>query len=209
MLARFGAPVALLLLAATAQAKWLRTSASQHIRAPVGQTYRAWRDLARMPEWSPVSRVDVDPKTGDSLWHLGYRGLEVTWEARVVTEEYPTLLCWESTLGVPNRGEVRFASVPALAGGAGPDTSAADEWCTMALTMSYQIPERISRLVESGAVQTFIVRVCLEPTMRQFCDAMEAEAEAARARSAARASGRAPAAVHTPPRACGALNAKD
>jgi uncharacterized membrane protein len=120
-----------------------------------------------MPQWSPVSRVDVDPTTGDSLWHLGYRGIEVTWQARVMTDERPALLRWESLSGVPNRGEVRFS----------PE---GDDGCTMALTMSYQIPRQVSRLVETGAVQTFIVRLCLEPTMRRFCEAMEREAEANR-----------------------------
>ncbi|KAJ1640272.1 hypothetical protein T492DRAFT_931117 [Pavlovales sp. CCMP2436] len=146
-----------------AQARWLQTSASKVIRAPVGQTYAAWRDLKRMPEWSPVSRVDVDPTSGDSQWHLGYHAIEVSWKAQVVTDEYPSLLRWESTLGVPNRGEVRF-------------TADGRDGCTMALTMSYQIPERISRIVESGIVQTFILRTCLRPTMQQFCEAMEREA---------------------------------
>lgn len=151
-----------------ARAKWLQTSASRLIRAPIGQTYVAWRDLERMPEWSPVSKVEVDLASGDSHWHLGYRGIEVTWRAQVVTDEYPTLLRWESRLGVPNRGQVVFEPVP--------DGEGADGGCTMALTMSYQIPSRISRIVESGVVQNFILRFCLEPTMSQFCAAMEAEA---------------------------------
>lgn len=164
--------VACTLSLGVAQAKWLHTSSSRFIRAPIGQTYVAWRDLARMPEWSPVSKVDVDPISGDSHWHLGYRGIEVTWHARVVAEEYPGMLQWESLLGVPNRGKVTFEPVLAEGG----EEGAAADGCTMELTMSYQIPERISRIVESSAVQTFIVRVCLEPTMSRFCKAMEAEA---------------------------------
>lgn len=162
------AALSLCTLGGVAASKWLQTSATRVIRAPVGLTYDRWRDLPRMPQWSPVSRVDVDSTTGDSTWHLGYRGIEVSWQARVTTDQRPVLLRWESISGAPNRGEVRF--IPE-----------GDDACLMAFTMSYQIPSRISRLVESGVVQTFIVRLCLEPTMRQFCEAMEAEAAAARA----------------------------
>eukprot|EP00306_Pavlova_sp_CCMP459_P016937 CAMPEP_0185204830 /NCGR_PEP_ID=MMETSP1140-20130426/55554_1 /TAXON_ID=298111 /ORGANISM="Pavlova sp., Strain CCMP459" /LENGTH=69 /DNA_ID=CAMNT_0027772399 /DNA_START=45 /DNA_END=254 /DNA_ORIENTATION=+ len=49
----------------------------------------------------------------------------------------------------------------------------------MKLTMSYQIPQRITRIVESGPVQTFVSKYCLEPTLRQFGRAMELERERA------------------------------
>lgn len=154
------------LLLHVAQCRWIQTSASQYIRAPIGVAYSAYRDLRRMPEWSPVSRVDMDPATGESEWHLGYRGVEVSWTARIITDEFPRVLRWESTSGPRNHGEVVF--VPE-----------GDEACTMALTMHYVIPGFISKLVQAGVVQEFITRRCLWPTLRQFGEVIEAESCAA------------------------------
>mmetsp|Transcript_25845 Transcript_25845/g.75760 ORF Transcript_25845/g.75760 Transcript_25845/m.75760 type:complete len:183 (-) Transcript_25845:255-803(-) len=159
--------ILLILLAAggTHAARWCHTSARQLIRAPSSQAYRAYRDLARMPDWSPVSRVDVEPQTGDSVWTLGYRGIEVSWKARVTVDECPALMQWESISGPPNRGKVTFTPVHG------------DGMCTMELTMSYQIPGSITKIVESSIVQTFIAKRCLEPTLREFALAMEKEEE--------------------------------
>lgn len=143
-----------------AGSKWLQTSASRIIRAPITQVFGCYADLERMPEWSPVSQVTVDACTLESTWMLSYAGIDVSWRARVLESQPPSLLRWESVSGARNMGEVRF-------------TALGEDECKMDLTMSYQIPASIARIVESDLVQSFIVRVCLKPTMRRFGDAME------------------------------------
>jgi uncharacterized membrane protein len=63
-----------------------------------------------MPRWSPWLRaVRVDAQ--DPLlthWTLAAKGLEFTWQARMVHVEPPKRIAWESVHGLRNRGQVVF-----------------------------------------------------------------------------------------------------
>jgi uncharacterized membrane protein len=89
---------------------WVQHRAAIQVDAPRELVFAHYRDLDAMPRWSPWLRsVRVDARDPQlTHWTLAAKGLEFTWQARMVRVEPPTEIAWESVRGLRNRGRVAF-----------------------------------------------------------------------------------------------------
>ena len=100
---------------ALAGGRGLRVERTMTIMRSPEELYRAWRDLARLPELMEhlESVTPLDPRR--SQWIArGPGGVSVEWEAEMVADEPDRLIAWRSVPGsdVDNAGSVRFTPAP-------------------------------------------------------------------------------------------------
>jgi uncharacterized membrane protein len=85
------------------------------VNKPVDQVYAFWRDFENLPRFM-AHLVDVDTTTdGRSRWIAkGPLGLQVEWEAELVTDTPNRVIAWKSLDGadVDTAGSVRFTELP-------------------------------------------------------------------------------------------------
>ena len=84
------------------------------VERPAEDVFDFWRELSNLPRFMTyVERVD-QRTDGISHWVIkGPGGVTLEWDARVINEERPTLLAWES-IGSPDvasAGSVKFTSL--------------------------------------------------------------------------------------------------
>ncbi|MBA4062683.1 MAG: cyclase [Isosphaera sp.] len=85
------------------------------VMKPADQVYRFWRDFENLPRFM-THLVDVDTTTdGRSRWVAkGPLGLQVEWEAELLTDTPNRVIAWKSVDGsdVDTAGSVRFTDLP-------------------------------------------------------------------------------------------------
>ena len=145
------------------------------IAAPKEMLFTAYADIERMPQWSPLleSVTIVDSAKRCSEWALRVprplasliraagMGQLVRWAAVHETEGCDVLR-WQSLSGVKNSGEATFVY---RGGGV----------TTVALRISYELPDLVGPVLSAPFAQRFVRRTMLS-TMTRFKEALEAEA---------------------------------
>ena len=155
---------------------WIgETTGSLDIAAPKEMLFTAYADIERMPQWSPLleSVTIVDSAKRCSEWALRVprplasliraagMGQLVRWTAVHETEGCDVLR-WQSLSGVKNSGEATFVY---RGGGV----------TTVALRISYELPDLVGPVLSAPFAQRFVRRTLLS-TMTRFKEALEAEA---------------------------------
>lgn len=87
---------------------------SIRLEVPVEQVYRYWRDLQNLPRFMPHLARVTEAADGTSRWvAAGPAGLEVTWDAEIISEAENKVLAWRSLPGadVVTAGSVNFDRV--------------------------------------------------------------------------------------------------
>ena len=93
----------------------LRVERTMTIMRSPEELYRAWRDLARLPELMEHLESVTPLDARRSRWRArGPAEVSVEWEAEIVADEPGRLIAWRSAPGseVDNAGSVRFTAVP-------------------------------------------------------------------------------------------------
>ncbi len=192
-------------LAQPPPARWVSTSASVVVAAPAAATFEAFLELERVPEWAPMV-ASVTPQGGGeqvSTWRMGFRGVGLSWTARIVDVEPPRLLRWRADdakaawaggggSGVMNRGVVRFTPLPPplacsedASGDDGPllplPRSYRGERCLLELEMAFEIPQSIERLglMDSSAIASELIGRVSTAALTRFAGRVGANASAA------------------------------
>ncbi|KAG7673666.1 hypothetical protein KSW81_006863 [Nannochloris sp. 'desiccata'] len=132
--------------------QWLENSAQTDVDVALEEAWALWEDRSRIPEWmawiTSVVVMEDDPKL--SKWTLSTyqfnRQWEFSWIALNMTPLKFQKIHWRSVPGssggslgaleVQNRGQIRFMKK-------GP------EKCAIKLTISYEVPNLLTPLVES------------------------------------------------------------
>jgi uncharacterized membrane protein len=155
---------------------WIgETTGSLDIAAPKEMLFTAYADIERMPQWSPllesVTLVDSAKRCSEwalrvprplaSLIRAAGMGQLVRWTAVHETEGCDVLR-WQSLSGVKNSGEATFVY---RGGGV----------TTVALRISYELPDLVGPVLSAPFAQRFVRRTLLS-TMTRFKEALEAEA---------------------------------
>jgi uncharacterized membrane protein len=93
----------------------IRVSEGIQIERAIEDVFDFWRDLPNLPRFMEyVHRVDL---RGDGLshWVIKAGGVTLEWDARIINEQRPRLLAWES-IGKPDvvsAGSVKFTPLGA------------------------------------------------------------------------------------------------
>ncbi|KAK4533403.1 hypothetical protein CCYA_CCYA17G4285 [Cyanidiococcus yangmingshanensis] len=135
------------------QCAWVEQRATIHVEAPRERVFAFYRDLDAMPQWSPwlrAVRVDArDPHL--THWTLAAKGLEFTWQARMVSVEPPKRIVWESVHGLPNRGQVMFRERSE------PNVSTPSTW--LEIELAFELPAWAARWFHNAPwLQGFVER---------------------------------------------------
>jgi uncharacterized membrane protein len=92
-----------------------RVDESVVVNKPVTEVYDFWRDFENLPRFM-THLLDVNASVGGrSHWVArGPFGMEVEWEAEIITERRPEVIAWRSLPGadVDNTGSVHFRELP-------------------------------------------------------------------------------------------------
>jgi len=85
------------------------------VNAPVGDVYRFWRNLSRLPEiMSHLKEVKETDATHSTWVARGPLGTSVKWDAEIVADTPNQVISWKSLPGadVDNTGSVHFRAAP-------------------------------------------------------------------------------------------------
>jgi uncharacterized membrane protein len=134
-------------LKSTLLMKWLSSSVSMKVPAPIDKTYELYTDLEEHPSWSPwLKDVQYDAEAGLSLWTLKAFGFTFSWHAKNTRVEVPLVLEWKSLDGFPNKGLVEFYS-----------TESDNNDTEVSLTISYYVPNTVASVIERAtSINTFV-----------------------------------------------------
>ena len=94
----------------------IKISEGVRIERPAEDVFDFWRDLPNLPRFMAyVDRIDL---LGDGMSHWvikGPGGAKLEWDARIINEQRPRLLAWESigAADVASAGSVKFTALSA------------------------------------------------------------------------------------------------
>ncbi|KAJ1420778.1 hypothetical protein B484DRAFT_319627, partial [Ochromonadaceae sp. CCMP2298] len=115
--------------------RWMQSTVSHTLSAPIKHAFSLYSDLNEHPTWSPwLTDVDYDVKSGLSVWKLRKLGLTYSWRANNTVVNAPYIIQWESLDGVPNKGKVDGVAEANLR-------------TLMTMTVSYELPEAAALLL--------------------------------------------------------------
>eukprot|EP00415_Alexandrium_ostenfeldii_P002783 UN2783 len=119
--------------AATASGRLNWTSVSGAVFIPertAAQAFPIYAHLPNHPKWSLwLMKVAEDDLAATSEWSIRALTFTFKWTAKITKKRPPSLISWESTSGIPNRGRATFTDVP----GENPG-------CRVQLEVSFQAP---------------------------------------------------------------------
>mmetsp|Transcript_6411 Transcript_6411/g.9612 ORF Transcript_6411/g.9612 Transcript_6411/m.9612 type:complete len:193 (+) Transcript_6411:95-673(+) len=144
--------------------KWVDEVVSLDIPVSSEKAFGVYSNLSEHPRWSPwLCSVNYDRMNGTSTWGLKMLGFRISWEAVNTVVEPPREISWKSTTGLKNRGQVVF-------------TEKGSERCLMTLTLSYDIPNAVARVLKIQAVQRLVKRTLLND-LERFREILKENAE--------------------------------
>ncbi|CAE8630674.1 unnamed protein product, partial [Polarella glacialis] len=120
-------------------------SSVEIVGASARQAYSVYAHLPNHPQWSSLlAKVQEGQSNSTSVWSLRALGLEFSWTALTTMQEPGKIIAWESTSGLPNKGQATFENLP------GRDAPA----CTVKLMMRVQMPWILRRVFQSNRLST-------------------------------------------------------
>lgn len=125
---------------------------------PIQICYDAFSDLPRQPSWSPwLHSVTYDQENPlETVWKMRYLGLPISWRAISTNKSRPHLIEWKSIQGLKNFGRVDF-------------TQLSDDTTHMKLTLTFELPRIIARVIEKSSRTTRMVENrMLRTTLQNF-----------------------------------------
>jgi uncharacterized membrane protein len=131
--------------------------------------FDAFSDFPRQAEFSPwlrkVEYLNLNPGTnmGETKWTMGYMGIVFSWNAFVTRIEYPNILEWKSTTGMPNFGRVDFSPV-----------NDNDNRTNVTMTMTFVAPRLVAALFRrSSTLANTVQNQIIRTTLINFRDAVQ------------------------------------
>lgn len=88
-----------------------RVERSIEVDAAIGRVFSRWSRYEDFPRFMESVRRTKRIDDRRMLWDVDILGRQFVWEALVVENNPEKSICWNSTWGVSNRGEVRFESL--------------------------------------------------------------------------------------------------
>lgn len=93
----------------------IRAEGTIVIQRPVDEVYDFWRNFENLPQFmNNLASVEVYDETHSKWTAKGPAGINVSWDAEVITEKVDEVIGWRSKEGasVPNAGAVNFRATP-------------------------------------------------------------------------------------------------